>query len=170
MRTNFPDSLRFVLAHEGGFVNHPRDPGGATNFGVTQRVYDAYRRRKALAQQSVRHITSPEVSAIYREMYWDRIRADDLPKGLDYAVFDFAVNSGPDRAIKFMQRAIGANADGIIGPVTLEMARRDVPGAIKRMCADRLSFKRRLAHFDTFGRGWTRRVNDVQRKALEMAA
>jgi lysozyme family protein len=170
MKSNFPEALRLVLLHEGGYVNHPRDPGGATNFGVTQRVYDAHRRRKALPLQSVKSITQADVAAIYREMYWDRVRADDLPKGLDYAVFDFAVNSGPGRAIPAMQRAIGAKPDGAIGPVTLELSRKDPPLSIRRLCADRMSFLRRLSHFDVFGRGWTRRVRDVERKALEMAS
>lgn len=170
MRLNFQECLRLVLMHEGGYVNHPRDPGGATNFGITQRTYDAHRRRKAAQLQSVKFINRDDVTAIYREMYWDRIRGDDLPKGVDYAVFDFTVNSGPGRAIPAFQRAIGAVPDGLIGPVTLELSRKDPPLAIRRLCADRMSFLRRLSHFDAFGRGWTRRVRDVERKALEMAA
>ena len=103
MKANFDKSLALVLVHEGGYVNHPKDPGGATNRGVTQAVYDAYRKTRGKAGQSVKFITDEEVNAIYKFQYWDRVQGDLLPAGLDYAVFDFAVNSGVGRASKYLQ-------------------------------------------------------------------
>lgn len=169
MRSNLEASLRLVLAHEGGFVNHPDDPGGATNKGVTQRVYDGYRARKGLPKQSVRGIAAAEVAEIYRHQYWDAVRADDLPAGLDYAVFDYAVNSGPRRAIQDLQRTLGVKPDGIIGSITLAAIGTDVFGVIDRLCARRLAFLRGLKHYRTFGRGWERRVAEVEEAASAMA-
>lgn len=170
MRSTFDDALPLVLVHEGGYVNHPRDPGGATNKGITWRTYAAWRRARDLEPQSVRFITDEEVSSIYKRQYWDAVRADDLPAGLDYAVFDFAVNSGPARAAKFLQRILGVEADGHIGELTLAAANahRDVENVINQLCDNRLAWLRRLSHFDTFGRGWTRRVTEVKAKAVAM--
>lgn len=171
MRDNLSIALKHVLQHEGGFSNHPKDPGGATNFGVTQRVYDAYRDRAGDPRRSVRAITAGEVQDIYKRQYWDAIRGDDLPSGLDYALFDYAVNSGPRRAAQDIQRELGLKqVDGIIGQVSLAgIEREDVYGLIERLCARRMRFLRGLKHFKTFGNGWTRRVNDVQEIALKMA-
>lgn len=158
-------ALALVLAHEGGYSNHPEDPGGATNRGITQRVYDAYRRSRGLATRSVRHIADDEVEAIYRINYWNLVRADELPAGLDYAVFDFAVNSGVSRAIKFLQKGlgfVGDDVDGIIGLRTMtranEAARKNEEILISNYCADRMKFVRSLSTFKTFGKGWTRRI------------
>lgn len=159
MNTNFEKCLDWVLAHEGGFANHPNDPGGATNRGITHRTYDAYRRRKGLSPRHVRDISQEEVVDIYRRQYWDAVRGDELPSGLDYAVFDFAVNSGPSRAIKFMQRSVGADPDGVIGDQTLEAVEGSDPEqAIKDICTARFHWLKGLRTFRTFGRGWTRRV------------
>jgi lysozyme family protein len=117
--TNFTKTTSWLLIHEGGYVDHPEDPGGATNRGVTQAVYDGYRIRKGKQVRSVRYIDDAEVYDIYRTQYWDKVWGDELPNGLDYAVFDFAVNSGPSRAIKFLQRVIGVPDDGIMGNVTM---------------------------------------------------
>lgn len=169
MRENFSKALALVLAHEGGFVNHPADPGGATNRGVTQAVYDGWRGARGLSKQSVRHITNAEIEAIYRRDYWDKIRGDDLPGGVDYAVFDFAVNSGVARAIKYLQTAVGVGADGIIGPKTLAMVQHhERARLIESICTARLNFLKGLGTFKTFGRGWTRRVEEVQAKACGM--
>jgi len=163
--------LQKVLEHEGGFVDHPRDPGGATNKGVTQAVYDAYRTRKKQRRQSVRHIAQREVEAIYRNEYWDRVSGDDLPDGVNYAVFDYAVNSGVHRASRHLQRIAGVRQDGIIGPATLAAVDRLEPrDIIKRLCDERLGFMRSLRIWPTFGKGWTRRVRMVRRGALELAA
>src|SRR5690349_1648581 len=106
MRANFDASLAAVLHHEGGYVNHPRDPGGATNKGVTQKTYDNWRVDHGLPPQSVRLITPAEVMAVYKRRYWDAVKGDSLPAGLDYCLFDLAVNSGPVRAITFLQEAL----------------------------------------------------------------
>ena len=170
MRENLETALKHVLVHEGGFVNHPKDPGGATNRGVTQRVYDAYRDRQGQSRRSVRAITADEVADIYKRQYWDAIRGDDLPSGLDYAVFDYAVNSGPRRAAQDLQRELGVAVDGVIGNVTLAaVAKADVYDLIDRLCARRMRFLKGLKHWSTFGKGWTRRVTDVAEIAMAMA-
>lgn len=159
MKENLEVSLARVLAHEGGYVNHPKDPGGATNRGVTQRVYDAYRDRKKLARRSVRAINADEVAEIYTRQYWNAVRGDELPTGLDYAMFDYAVNSGPRRAAQDLQRELGVTVDGIIGQVTLAaVSKQDIVSLVERLCARRMKFLRSLKHWKTFGKGWTRRV------------
>ena len=168
MNSNFDESLRLVLLHEGGYANHPKDPGGETNRGVTKAVYDAYRRTRGRPVQSVKFITDDEVKAIYKFQYWDRVQGDFLPRGLDYAVFDYAVNSGVGRAAKHLQAVLGVPQDGVIGAVTLSAIRSPV-NTINALCDRRMSFLRNLRTFLTFGRGWTRRVADVRKHALEMA-
>lgn len=161
---NFDVALRYVLGHEGGYVNHPKDPGGATNKGVTQAVYDNWRSRQGLAKQSVRKIADAEVSAIYKRQYWDVVGADDLPGGVDYAVFDFAVNSGPARAARYLQKCVGAKRDGLVGSETIaKSSERDEVDLIDQLCQERLKFVRGLKTYKTFGRGWERRIRgDVE--------
>lgn len=166
---NYAASLAAVLAHEGGFVNDPRDNGGATNKGVTQAVYDAWRRSHGAGEQSVRMISDQEVGGIYRMLYWARVRGDDLPAGVDYAVFDFAVNSGVNRASRYLQMVVGAKADGVIGPATIA-AIHNPTATIGALCDKRLAFLRGLDDFDHFGKGWTARVNGVAAKAKGMTA
>lgn len=167
----FAVCLPLVLKHEGGFVDHPRDPGGATNKGITQKTYDSWRDRKGQFRRSVRQIDSDEVAAIYRRDYWDAIKGDDLPAGIDYCVFDFAVNSGIDRASRYLQATVGVTQDGKIGPATITAANaRNAKVAIEAICDSRMAFLRGLNHWPTFGKGWTARVNDVRDRALEMAA
>lgn len=163
---NFRRCIEWVLAHEGGFSNNPKDPGGPTNFGVTQRTYDAY----TGGGKDVRGITPEEVLDIYRRQYWDAIKGDDLPGGVDYAVFDFAVNSGPARAVRFLQGIIGVSADGIVGVNTLAAARRnDAASVAARLCDDRLEWMKRLKTWPTFGRGWAARVKAVRDRAVTMS-
>lgn len=169
MRANFDKALAAVLAHEGGYVNHPRDPGGATNKGVTQAVYDDWRVAHKLQTQSVKEITTAEVMAIYKHRYWDKVKGDDLPAGVDYAAFDFAVNSGVYRAARYLQEAVGVAPDGQIGPVSLAAIRAEpAQDLVAKLCDARMAFLKRLATFDTFGRGWSRRVEDVRCKARAM--
>ncbi len=160
--SNFRRSLSLVLAHEGGYVNHPRDPGGATNKGVTQAVYDAFRKYHNLKTQSVKDILSSEVSEIYAKNYWKLVRGDSLPCGLDYAVFDFAVNSGVSRAVRYLQRLVGVADDGALGMISLAAieaaAKADEEKVILQYCANRMAFLKSLGTFSTFGKGWTRRV------------
>ncbi len=169
MKNTFPAALKAVLAHEGGYVNHPKDPGGATNKGVTQAVYDAFRKRSGLPVKSVRSISDYEVATIYRKQYWDAVKGDDLPAGVDYAVFDYAVNSGVSRATEALQKALGVNADGVIGQITLHAAETaDRLKIINLICDGRMAFLRRLSTFKTFGKGWTSRVSGVRAKALAL--
>ncbi|MFD2248972.1 lysozyme family protein [Pseudochelatococcus lubricantis] len=168
--SNFDLVLPRVLAHEGGLVDHPRDPGGRTNKGITQRVFDAFRRRKSSPTRAVDHITDAEAKEIYKRQYWDAIRGDDLPAGVDYAVFDYAVNSGPAQAAKDLQRAISESADGAIGQRTIDATYgKSGQIIIDDLCDRRLAFLRRLKTFGAFGKGWTRRVEGVRKAASSMA-
>jgi lysozyme family protein len=159
MRENFDKVHPWVLAHEGGYVNHPKDPGGATNFGVTQRTYNAYRKRSGQSVRSVKDISATERDAIYKIQYWDKLSCDELPSGLDYAVYDFGVNSGVRRSAKYLQRIVGTTQDGVIGLETLEAVDARSPiDIIQTLCNDRMKFLRSLAIWPTFKNGWTRRV------------
>ena len=166
---NFPACLADVLVHEGGYVDHPKDPGGATNLGITIGTLTGWLGRQA-TKAEVKALTKTTVAPIYRANYWDKIGGDDLPSGLDAAVFDFAVNSGPGRAAKLLQRLVGVPQDGQIGPVTLAAVAKapNVAGLINAYCDARMAFLRGLGTFDTFGRGWTRRVDGVRKKSLQM--
>lgn len=169
MRKNFDYSLKSALQHEGGYVDHPRDPGGATNLGVTIKTLSAWRGRP-VSKNEVKKLTLEEAGQIYRRQYWDTVAGDDLPAGVDYAVFDFSVNSGPSRAARTLQAVVGVTADGIIGAQTLAAVRRMSPvTVVEKICERRMAFLRNLDTFSTFGNGWTRRVNDVRRGATALA-
>lgn len=157
--------------HEGGFSDHPRDPGGATNYGITQKVYDAWRVSVGLVKQTVRDITKVTVDAIYRERYWDKIKGDDLPAGIDTCTFDAAVNSGVKQGAKWTQRALGVSADGKIGPLTVEAAKHapNKPAVIKDACRRRLSMLQGLRHWADFKNGWSRRVAEVEAFSVNLA-
>ena len=164
MSDRFDECLPRVLQHEGGFVDHPDDPGGATNQGITLATYQRHFPNGTVA--ALKAIGPTQVAEIYRKDYWGKVRADDLPRGLDYAVFDFAVNSGPGRAAKFLQRLVSVTDDGAIGPVTLRAIQSyDTEVLIRRLCQTRLDWLHGLRHFATFGNGWTRRVNEVEMDA-----
>ncbi|MCC0809556.1 hypothetical protein FPV16_25735 [Methylobacterium sp. W2] len=167
--SNFERALPLVLKHEGGYVDHPSDPGGATNLGVTIGTLSSWLKRPA-TKADVKALTRATVAPIYRKNYWDVLRCDEMPAGVDYAVFDFGVNSGPKRAAMALQRAIGVADDGIIGKVTIaNIATRPVDQIIERLMADRMTFLRRLSTWQTFGKGWTSRCDGVLREALAMA-
>lgn len=175
MKNNFKQSLAAVLKHEGGYVNHPADPGGATMQGVTQRVYDAFRTKRGEKPRPVKQIDKAERDAIYREQYWQAIRGDDLPNGVDYAVFDVAVNSGPPRAIKILQQSLrnyDGRVDGQIGLATLRAVEEDDDNdaLIDRMCDRRMAFLQALRHWPTFKKGWTKRVAGVRAMGKAMAS
>ncbi len=180
MWENFEPSLKAVLAHEGGYVDHPSDPGGATNMGITRRTLAAWRGVSPytrLPKSEVRNLSVGEAAEIYKANYWNRLAGDELPGGVDYATFDFGVNSGPARAAKFLQNVVGTDQDGIVGPVTVQTAWTLSPAdVVNRLCDDRMAWLRRLRHWPTFGRGWTNRVEGggghvgVRPLALEMAA
>ncbi len=169
MKANYERALKAVLVHEGGYVNHPKDPGGATMKGVTQAVYDHYRDSKSAGRQTVRAITDDELQAIYRSQYWNAIKGDLLPAGLDYAVFDLAVNSGVSRAARFLQAVVGAAQDGLIGPATIAKIGNPT-NVIDALCDKRQAFLETLGTFGTFGKGWTTRVKGVRALAKEMAS
>lgn len=170
---SFPQSLQLVLAHEGGYVNHPADPGGATNKGVTQGVYDTYRRSIGEKPRSVKSITKAEIEDIYRNQYWGKVDGDGLPAGIDYAVFDYAVNSGVGKAVKDLQRTLrgwsnrlgevaNIRVDGVMGQATLAAceaaANENEADFIASLCDRRMSFLKSLKTYKTFGKGWKRRV------------
>lgn len=165
MNDNFARALALVLVHEGGYSNHPADPGGPTMKGIIQRVYDGYRRARGLAVRPVRDIAQSELEEIYRRQYWDAVRADELPPGIDYVVFDGAVNSGPAQSAKWLQRALGLPADGQVGEVTLAAARAAASSAslVDDICDRRLAMLKALSTWPVFGRGWARRVADVRK-------
>ena len=168
--TTFERALSLVLTHEGGWSDDPADPGGATNLGVTIGSLSLWLGRPA-TRAEVRALTPASVAPLYRRRFWDAIQGDALPAGLDYALFDFAVNSGPKRAVIGMQRALGLADDGRLGPVTLAaFDGRDVSGLIDAVCDGRLSFLRALSTWPRFGRGWGRRVEEVRAAALGFQA
>ena len=169
MKRSFKSALKHVLVHEGGWADHPKDPGGATMKGVTLTTY---RRHfgPTKSKQELRNISDKELGDIYRSGYWDKCHCDELPKGLDYAVFDAAVNSGPGRSARWLQAAVGAKQDGGIGPKTLEKVNEHDPVAVTSdICDLRLSFLQSLNNWATFGKGWNRRVEGVRVTAIAMA-
>ena len=164
----FDDCLKYVLHHEGGFINHPKDPGGATNLGCTKVVWEEWCGHPVTVDD-IKALTPEDVGPLYRSKYWDKVKGDQLPVGMDYCVFDTAINSGPGRAAKFLQEVVGAVPDGAIGPKTLGMLNDLNPkDAINAYCDKRLKFLQELSTWDTFGKGWGRRVEDVRKTALEM--
>jgi len=168
MNTNFELCLSHLLQHEGGYVNHPSDPGGRTNLGVTQAVWEDWSDRK-VTEEEMRGLTPAKVSPLYKDMYWDRIKGDKLPNGIDYCAFDAAVNSGVFRSAKWLQTSVGAAADGIIGENTLKLVLMvDPKTSVNRYCELRLDFLKGLSGWSTFGKGWERRVREVQKTATDM--
>ena len=158
-RINRDQVLDWIGLSEGGYVNHPDDPGGATDRGITQRVFDAWNAAQGKPARPVRGIPESEARAILAAQYLDTVRFDDLPAGVDYAVADYSVNSGPGRAARVLQRVLGVPVDGVIGAVTLAaLAQRDPVQVIVAICEERMRFLRGLRHWPTFGRGWTTRV------------
>jgi len=168
MKENFNKCLTMLLHHEGGFVNHPKDPGGMTNLGVTKAVYDKWIGREA-TEQEMRDLTPEDVAPIYKKNYWDRVKGDDLPSGVDWACFVWAVNSGSGRPAKALQRCVGATPDGAIGPMTLRAVADNEPKKlVEGVYTQRQKFYEDLKTFETFGRGWTRRNKETLDSALEM--
>jgi lysozyme family protein len=157
MKENFGVAFNSMLRHEGGFVNHPKDPGGMTNLGVTKRVWDEWTGGNA------------DVAPLYKKRYWDAVKGNDLPSGLDVCVFDCAVNSGVSRAVRILQRILGVKDDGIIGPVTIAATTAiPVDDLIERYTKERQDFLQSLPTFSTFGKGWTTRVAEVENQSKAM--
>ena len=166
---NFEEALRRLLMHEGGYTNHPSDPGGPTNFGITIADYRKYVKADATAAD-VRSMQLSEAKAIYRARYWDAQRCDELPAGIDYAVFDYGVNSGIGRSGKVLRRLLGLpDATHLVtGEVVRAAGQRDPAELVVAICDERLAFLKRLKTWPVFGAGWGRRVADVKRAALAM--
>ena len=169
MKDNFEAALKAILHHEGGYVNHPKDPGGMTNLGVTKRVWEEWVGHE-VDEKTMRELSPETVAPMYKAKYWDKVKGDDLPTGVDYVVFDAAVNSGPGRAAKWLQACVGVEPDGGIGPKTLAAVNAfDANQLIEDYAKRRLSFLMDLQTWDTFGKGWGRRVAEVQKTGLDMA-
>lgn len=169
MEANFFKSLDMVLKHEGGFVDHPEDPGGATNKGITHKTYADFLGRPLEDVSELKNIPDDHVQMIYKNGYWDRVKGDELPSGVDFSTFDWAVNSGPGRAAKALQKAVMVAQDGAIGPMTLGAAAEFTPEEIiESIAQQREEFYRSLRTFDTFGKGWLRRNEETRDFSLSL--
>jgi lysozyme family protein len=170
MDRNFSRALALVLKSEGGWSDNPADPGGATMKGVTLANFRRFVKADA-TRADLRQIGDDQVATVYRRHYWDAVAGAELPDGVDYAVFDFAVNSGPGRAAKYLQAVVGTAQDGRIGPATLQAVRdRPLGTVIDNLCDARLAFLQRLPTWGVFGKGWSGRVSSVRAQALLMSA
>ena len=174
MNGNFEQCLEWLLKHEGGFVNHPDAPGGITNKGITLNTYSRWLSEvmdidAELNEDTMRNIPDAHVEQIYRQEYWNRVNGNDLPSGVDWAVFDWAVNSGTGRAARMVQRCVGVNADGAIGPLTLAAVRgHGDTRLIEQLTQRRQAFYERLKTFEHFGKGWTRRNEETKEQAFSL--
>lgn len=174
MDRNFQRALSLVLKHEGGWADNPKDPGGATMRGVTIGTFRRYVKPNA-TKDDLRKITDQQIATVYRRQFWDAVSGAELPDGIDYAVFDFAVNSGPTRAAQYLQNVVGVTQDGKIGPATIKATKAVLPATvIHRLCDERLAFMKRIKSkgtllWDTFGKGWDRRVKEVRAEALSLS-
>lgn len=169
----FTKCLAEVLKHEGGYADHPADPGGKTMLGVTQRVWEAWSGKPA-SEADMRALTPAKVAPLYRKNYWDKVCGDDLHPALAMCVFDFAVNAGPGRAARYLQTMLGINRDGIVGPDTIAAAKGFVAtvgaaDAVRRYQEARRTYYKQISTYPTFGRGWLRRVDAVETAALRLA-
>lgn len=154
---NFDTAFDLLLGHEGGYSDHAADPGGKTRYGITQAVA-----REVGYTGDMRELPVDLAKRIYLERYWKPIKADDLPPGIRYAVFDAAVNSGPAQATKWLQRALGVESDGVIGPKTLQASYAQNADALRmRILSQRLRFMAGLSNWPAFGRGWATRIADL---------
>ena len=168
MIKNFAECLSALLEDEGGFVNNSHDPGGMTNLGVTKTTWENWSRR-TVTEQEMRELNRDLVAPLYQTNFWDAVKGDNLPTGVDYVVFDFAVNGGPGRARKFIQEAAGVEADGSIGPGTLAaIASMDAIDLVNKFTDIKEEYYKSLSTFETFGKGWLARAEKVQGRALKM--
>lgn len=168
MKSNYAACLKISLEHEGGWADHPKDPGGATMKGVTLATFRRY--KPDATKADLRNISDDMLQKIYRVGYWNTVRGDDLAAGIDLAVNDFAINSGPSRAAKYFQAVLGVKQDGVIGDQTLAAMPKIHPMyTVQKLCAKRLGFVKGLKTFTTFGKGWSRRIADIEAKGVKMA-
>ena len=170
MKDNFDSSLEAILAHEGGFSNHPSDPGGMTNLGVTRKVWEEWVGRK-VSENEMRKLTPKLVAPLYKARYWDAVKADQLPAGIDYLMFDFAINAGVSRSLKTAQKVVKVVEDGVIGNKTLAAINEyDVNKFVTDFSAAKENFYKSLPTFQTFGKGWIRRVSEAKLHSETMMA
>ena len=163
MKDNYQTALAHVLESEGGWSDDSTDAGGATMKGVTFAVFKEFKRNPHLTKDDLRNISNQDIHDIYKQLYWDKIHGDDLPAGIDYAVFDSAVNMGVGRAAKLIQEAAGVTSDGVLGPASLSAIQKaDTKELIAKFSQLKESFYRSLATFQTFGKGWLNRVAEVK--------
>jgi lysozyme family protein len=170
VKDNFDQCLALVLKSEGGYVNNLKDPGGRTNLGVTQKVWEDWVGHP-VGEADMRALGPQDVAPLYKKQYWDKISGDSLPLGIDYAAFDMAVNSGVSRAAKTLQQVLSVVPDGKIGKATIDACEaanaREIATGI---CEKRLAFLQSLSTYGTFGKGWSNRVSSVEKAAFEMAS
>jgi len=176
MISNWDKSFDMVIAHEGGFTNDERDPGnklpdgrkGSTMWGCTQANWERYLGHE-VTQDDMKALKKDDVKPLYKRDYWDAVKGDDLPAGVDYAVFDFAINAGGSAARKMIQKALGVTADGSIGPATMKAIQEaDGKELLEKFSHSKEAFYKSLPTFSTYGKGWLKRVADVQTSASTM--
>jgi lysozyme family protein len=168
MINNYEFSLAQVLKSEGGYVNHPKDPGGETNMGVTKAAWSTWLKRTILPGEMAQ-LTHADIIPFYKALYWDKSYCNQLPTGIDYMVFDASVNMGVGQSIKLFQKSLGGVPDGIIGPNTMKLINEmNVKTMIDKYSAQKEMFYRSLGTFPTFGKGWLARVERVKQTALSM--
>ncbi|WP_238481586.1 glycoside hydrolase family 108 protein [Pseudochrobactrum algeriensis] len=165
MRETLTTALDLMFGHEGGYVNNPKDPGGATKYGITHRTLAAHRGVASVTPAQVRALSKEEAIEIYRRSYWVQSGGDLLPVGIDFMAFDYGVNSGPAQAVKSLQRVVGVTADGIVGGQTVAAVKAFKGDLIAAYAAERLRFMKTLKTWPTFGRGWQKRVISVEAQA-----
>lgn len=182
MKQNFDQCMEWLLEHEGGFVNHPDDPGGMTNYGVTAKTYQRWLSEtrdladevddpwpEDITEAFIKGIPMDHVYQIYKQEYWNRVNGDSLPSGIDWCVFDWAVNSGTGRSSRALQKAVEVTADGAIGPMTMRAVKSyNQEDLIEHFYQRRQRFYEGLKTFETFGRGWSRRNKETRNQALQL--
>ena len=168
MKHNFETALEMLLEHEGGYVNHPKDPGGETNLGITKRTWAKWLGRD-INEGEMKELTPEDVAELYKKEYWDRLKCDNLPTGLDFFCFDWGVNSGTGRSAKALQRIISVAQDGAIGPKTLRaLEDHNAKEVVDLMHSRRQEFYENLTTFETFGKGWTRRNKKALKQSIKL--
>lgn len=168
MLANATYCIGLLLVDEGGYVNNPEDNGGPTNLGITLDVFRRYVKPKATIDD-IKKLTRVQAIDVYKQQFWNTVRADELMSGIDYAVFDFGVNSGPSKAIKLLQHVAGVPPDGRFGPATLTAVNNADPSKIiNDLCDARMTYLKGLHDWPTFGNGWTKRVSGVRADALAL--
>lgn len=172
MKENFDLVFRHLLGHEGGYSNDPQDRGGPTRWGVTLAVLRAWRKNDDLSARAVQELTVDEAKQIFRHRYWDLVKADELPSGIDYAVVDFAYNSGVDRASRALQRQLRIGVDGNVATLTVDACRKidpvDLDEFIGDYCDARMAFLKTTYGWPRFKNGWTKRVKGVRKVSLAL--